>query len=186
MTREESAFPILTSKPTGRHGRSDDPAKWKEIRRLDRKQRRAITFLQPYNRRRDKFRDVRNALADIQTLNNIDKHRHLHVLEAVALVAPVGMWAPYGGWSADESPSYGFEQESFLGRPLIGKTEVFRWTFDTVPPDIAAQVNMEHHITAGIALYESGEARLFMALLKRLVASVEIVLKRFEVFLPPR
>jgi hypothetical protein len=182
-----SAFPILTEprvrKKDGSIVKTD---KWKEICRLSLKQRRAIEFLQPYNRRRDKFRDVRNALTDIQALNNIDKHRHLHVLEAVAFSAPVPAYGWGGGWDFDAPPQYGFEQASFLARPLIGKTEVFRWTFDTVPPDIANELNKKHDITAGIGLNEGGEFRFFLSSLRFLVESVAIVLKRFEVFLPPR
>jgi hypothetical protein len=183
---EASGFPILTTKPTGRRGRSPDPAKWREIKHLASKQRRAIEFLQPYNRQRDKFRNVRNALADIQTLNNIDKHRHLHVLEAVAFSAPVPSYAWGGDWDFDAPPQYGFDQQSFLARPLIGKTEVFRWTFNTVPPDIADELNKNYDITAGIGLNEGGEFRFFLSSLRFLVESVATVLKRFEVFLPAR
>jgi len=183
---EDSAFPILRTKPDGRHGRSADPAKWREIKRLGFKQRRAIEFLQPYNRRRDEFRYLREALAEIQFLNNIDKHRHLHVFEAVAFTAPVPNYGWGSGWLDDPLPDYGFIQESFLARPLIGKTEVFRWTFDAIPPDLATELNRKHYVTAGICLYEGGEPRFIRTLLEDLVAVVETVLDRFEVFLPPR
>jgi hypothetical protein len=178
-----SGFPILLTKPTG-SGRSADPAKWREIRHLALKQRRAIEFLQPYNRRRDKFRRIRHALADIQTLNNIDKHRHLHVVEAVAFSAPVPSYAEGVGWGEAEQ-LYGFEQKSFLSQPLVGKTEVFRWTFDAVPPDIADELSRPHEITAGICLIEGGDLRFLLSWLRGLISAVETVLKRFEVFLPP-
>ena len=174
-----SAFPIFTTRP------AVDPAKWKDIKRLGFKQRKAIEFLQPYNRRNDKFWAIRDALGDIQTLNNIDKHRHLHLLQATAVTAPVPSYAGGVGWSAEDfPPSYGFEQISFLAKPLVGKTEVFRWTFDTVPPDIAEQVNKNHEITALVCLYEGGQARPMKSLLSSLVMAVEVVLKRFSVFLP--
>jgi len=41
--------------------------------------RRAIEWLQPYNTRNDRYRELRPALADIHDLNNIDKHRQLHL-----------------------------------------------------------------------------------------------------------
>jgi hypothetical protein len=173
--REAPAFPILTVKPDGKHGRAADPAKWNEIKRLGFKQRRAIEVLQPYNRRHHKFRDVRSRLARLQTLNNIDKHRRLHVLEALALTPPVPWWG---------DSAYGFCQEVFLRTPLVGKTEVFRWTFDTVPPDIAEKANINYEVAPYIALYEGGEALWLTALLTELVWAVGAVITRFAVFLP--
>jgi hypothetical protein len=176
----DSSFPILTKRPTGGSGgRSPDTAKWKEIKRLSIKQRRAIEFLQPYNRRKDTYRRIRIALANIHELNIIDKHRHLHVLETTAVIAPVGKYA--GDWGDDPGP-FGFEQESFLSRPLVGKTEVFRWTFNTVPPDITQELNKDHHITAVIGLYEDNEFWPMRSLLTELVETVQTVLTRFEVF----
>jgi hypothetical protein len=173
---EKSAFPLLIDRPTGNRGRSVNPAKWPEIKALGYKQRRAIAWLQPYNRRNDHLRNIRQSLGQIATLNNVDKHRHLNVLQAAALMAGVA-------WFGDP-PGYGFRQDSFLEKPLIGKTEVFRWTFDTAPPDIARYLNGNNSIRAYICLYERGKARLLLSLLTGAIDAVEVVLKRFEVFLP--
>lgn len=179
----DSAFPLLTVTPR-EIGRSTDTAKWKEIKRLSVKHRRAIAFLQPYHRWNDKYRRIREALGAIEVLNNIDKHRHLHVLQATLVTAPVPI---FGDVQPFIKPApYGFEHHSLFGKPLEGKTEVFRWTFDTVPPDIAVELNREHHVTAGVCLYEGEVAGPFiLSLLKELADRVESVLKRFEVFWPP-
>jgi hypothetical protein len=185
IPEKRTAFPILDRRPTGRQpsgkagGRSADPAKWREIRLLSEKQRRAIVFLQPYNRRNDKYREVRRALAEINALNNIDKHRHLHVVETGTIMAPVGRYAELRLPGA-----YGFRQQSFLMEPLVGKTEVFRWTFDTVPPDIANEIQKQRDITAAVFLDEGGEKTLLIPLLASHSKAVAAVLDRFEVFLP--
>jgi len=59
---------------------------------------------------------------------------------------------------------------------------VFRWTFDTVPPEIADELKKDHSITAAVGLFEEGAATPMRSLLAELVGSVETVLKRFEVF----
>jgi hypothetical protein len=172
---EKSAFPILDNAPVPGRGRSSDPTKWNEIKNLPQKQRRAIVWLQPYNRRNDKYRKLRISLNRINDLNRIDKHRHLHVLQAAPHMAAVA-------WFGDP-PAYGWRQETFLGRPLVGKTEVFRWTFDTTPPDITSYLGADGHVTAFVCLSESGETYLLLPMLRELVAAVATVLTRFAVFL---
>jgi len=76
----KSAFPILDDKLI--RNRSKDPGKWGEIAALSRRQRSAIQFLQPYNTRNDAHALTRRALFEINLLNNIDKHRRLHVVYA--------------------------------------------------------------------------------------------------------
>ena len=172
---EKTAFPILSARPAGNRGRSRDPARWIEIKHLGFRQRRAITWLQPYNRRNDHFREARHALGEIATLNNIDKHRHLHVLQATPLMAAVA-------WFGDP-PGYGFRQDSFFDMPLVGKTEVFRWTFAAEPPDIARYLDSGGHVSAFICLHERGKAHLLLPYLNKLLESVETVLTRFAIFL---
>jgi hypothetical protein len=62
----------------------------------------------------------------------------------------------------------------------------WRASRDTVPPDIAVELNKEHYVTAGVCLYEGEVPGFILSLLKELAGAVQIVLKRFEVFLPPR
>ena len=73
--------------------------------------------------------------------------------------------------------------ESFFGEPLVGKTEVFRWTFDTVPPDIANYLHSDGDVRAFVCLNEDGETTILLPMLRELVASVAAVLSRFAVFL---
>jgi hypothetical protein len=177
---ETSGFPILSHAPGTARGRSRDSSKWHDIGGLAFKQRRAIQTLQPYNRRQDKLRRHRSNLAVLQALNNIDKHRHLHVLQAATIMASV---ESFWGVPFEEGP-YGFRQDTFLMRPLVGKTEVFRWTFDTLPPDIASKVNMNYNITAAICLYEGETVDILVPRLEDLVRTVRWILERFRVFLP--
>lgn len=172
-----SAFPILDGEPDGSDGRAADPAKWREIKYLPYPQRRAITWLQPYNRRNDQYRDIRRDLSRIGNFNNIDKHRHLHVLQAAPHMAAVA-------WFGDP-PAWGWRQCTFLGVPLVGKTEVFRWTFDTIPPsaEIASYLQADGHVTALICRNEGGESLILTTLLRGLMATVAAVLSRFAVFL---
>jgi hypothetical protein len=173
---ERSQFPILTTPPPWR-SRSSDPAKWPEIGNLAYKQRRAITWLQPYNGRNDQYRNLRRDLGRIASFNNIDKHRHLHVLQASPHMAEVA-------WFGDD-PAWGWQQQSFLGVPLVGKTEVFRWTFDTAPPraEIANYLQGDGHVTAFICLNEGGESLILLLLLRNLMRTVATVLTRFAIFL---
>ncbi len=167
---KRSEFPILTT------ARSSDPAKWPEIGNLAYEQRRAIAWLQPYNGRNDQYRDVRRDLGRIARFNNIDKHRHLHVLQASPHIAEVA-------WFGDD-PAWGWQQQSFLGVPLEGKTEVFRWTFDTAPPrpEIANYLQGDGHVTAFICLNEGGESLILLLLLRNLMRTVATVLMRFAIF----
>jgi hypothetical protein len=171
---EKSAFPILDQRAISRRG-TTDTAKWTEIKRLPYTQRRALAWLQPYNRRNDDLKNIRRSLDRIGTLNNIDKHRHLHVLQAAPQIAGVA-------WFGDP-PGYGFRHESFFGRPLVGKTEVFRWTFTTAPPDIANYLHSDGDVRAFVCLNEGGETTILLPLFRQLVADVGTVLKRFAVFL---
>jgi hypothetical protein len=79
--------------------------------------------LQPYNGRHDEYHGVRAALADIARLNNIDKHRHLHVVRRAVVAVPVG-WMPRE-WGHQSFPSW---------VPLEDDMEVQRWTFEVTPP----------------------------------------------------
>jgi hypothetical protein len=174
---EASAFPILSTKPDGKRGRPADYARWNEIKRLSVRERRAIAWLQPYIRRNDELRDIRRNLEQIATLDNIDKHRHLNVLQAAPLMASVA-------WFGDP-PAYGFRQESFLEQPLVGKTEVMRWTFDVPPPNTTGYLHGNYAVRAYICLFEGGKpAQLLLRVLQDAVDATQAVLWRLDKFLP--
>ena len=158
-----SAFPILGKR------RKTPTSHWREIQCLSFKQRRAIEFLQPYYTRHDHLVEVRRALAELNTLNNIDKHRHLHVIRAGVVMVSVPDFRGYG------------RHESFM-RSLEGKTEVFRWTFTSIPPDIAQQVQRYNHVVAQVRLDEPGFEALPLPFLEAYINRIEILIGRFETF----
>jgi len=169
-----TAFPILTVPPPqrARRGkRTSDTRTWQEIRCLNFRQRRASQVLQPYNGRNDKFFYVRDQLATLARLNNIDKHRHLHVVRTVVTSVAKPSFAHEYGFRL--TPSW---------VPLESHAEVFRWTFTSIPPNLAEQMNMNSDVTAEISLYEGGSYTTLAPLLEGVLNAVGTVLSRFEVF----
>ena len=164
----------------GKRGQLIPSCKWNAIGNLSERHRSAIEFLQPYQRWNDKFSRIRGFLSDLATLNNIDKHRRLHVVRVNAFAAPVP-WFGAGTVPFAEDDLYGFRYRSFFG-PLEGKTEVYRWTFRILPPDIAEQIKRNSEVYACISLNERGEEMTLLPYLKDLVDTVDVVLRRFVIF----
>ena len=158
-----SAFPICKTR------RKKDTSQWSEIGRLSQRHRRAIEFLQPYNTRNDKYRWVRLALHDINALNVIDKHRRLHVIRTAVTSFAVPNLGPGG------------THRVFFG-PLIGKTKIMRWTFETVPHDIASKIKQYGHATIQIWLDEPGIGGEPVVLLEAFINNVDEAIRRFELF----
>lgn len=171
----QSAFPILDRPRTDNRGNPVPTDKWNEIKRLSIKQRRAIAHLQPYNRRHDQFEGIREALDDLNRLNNIDKHRHLHVVRRGVVAVPVG-WMPRE-WGHRAYPSF---------VPLESHLEVQRWTFEVAPPEaeIARYLKTQSYVIGDITLDEEGKRTLIAPLLSNLVNVLDAVIDRFAVFLP--
>jgi hypothetical protein len=169
---ERSAFPIL-DKPRlkKRGGTARLPTeKWNEIGTLGARQRTAIEFLQPYHRRNDRDHFQRLALADVNRLCNIDKHRHLHVVTAAteARVVP------------NYPPECGFRQHGEFSRSLESGAEVERWTFTQPPP------KMEMHLGLYVAVGLS-EGQFFMPLpllCEVLINRTQRVIDRFAGLFP--
>lgn len=104
--------------------------RWGKIAALGTEQKTAIKHLQPYVSRNDGWFDTRRVLGTLDLLNDIDKHRHLHVARRM----PTGFAVP-------QVPSdCGLVWES-SGEPLESYGEVARWT-DTkyVPANASEQV----------------------------------------------
>jgi hypothetical protein len=116
------AFPIADADELALRGRPF--SEWREVRALPADQRDAIEALQPYHSTEDDEAYRRDQLDAINKLNTVDKHRHLHVVRPAAIMVGVPTFSVPG------------RQETFLSS-LVGKTQVFRWTFeDSVPPEI--------------------------------------------------
>ncbi|HUG64903.1 MAG TPA: hypothetical protein VMK83_06760 [Gaiellaceae bacterium] len=168
---EKTQFPILTRPRRDKRHNPIPTHCWHDIGTLSIKQRRAIEFLQPYKRRNDKFSEMRELLGELWILNNIDKHRHLHVAREIV-----------GGVALPSWPDcYGFSHQVFFV-PLEGKTEVFRWTFDAIPPDITEKVQMHRHVNGGVALEEGGQPAMLLYRLDQIVNAVDTIIRRFGVF----
>jgi hypothetical protein len=166
-------FPIYTDVPRFKDGRKKgqpiETNKWNSIRDLAERQRRAIAFLQPYNTRDDALKYVRRNLGTLVRFNNIDKHRHMHVVRNQHFMVGVPT-----GW--DE---YGFWNRPFFG-PIEGKTEILRWRFASgPPPDIAHQIELNRYISTSIGIDEGSGDILLTPHTKVLIDVVERVLNRF-------
>jgi hypothetical protein len=172
---KQSSFPIL-DKPRMAKGNPVSTDKWNAIKRLSFKQRRAIAHLQPYNRRHDQFEGIRRALDDLNRLNIIDKHRHLHVVRRAVVAVPVGWMPPEWGHRSD--PSW---------VPLESHLEVQRWMFDVAPPEaeIAKYLQTQSYVVADVTLDEGGKRTQLAPFMQNLVRAVQAVIERFGVFLYP-
>jgi hypothetical protein len=165
-------FPILDAahRRTLKGGAPLPTSKWRDIGALGDSERRRIEFFQPYNGTDAVigYDLVRYLLSELQRLNNIDKHRSLHVVQQAnsAVAVPKGLEA------------FGFKNEIFWGKPLDGETEVFRWTFDSAPPDIAHHVQMSNQVTVGVALTEAGKQSMLLPTLQAIIEAVEVVLNK--------
>jgi hypothetical protein len=116
---ERTQFPIHSKAP------KDKPEKWDSIKRLSKKERTAIVWLQPYMQRNDSFHGVREHLSDISTINNVDKHRKLHITRSLAQAVP----------TMASLPSYGLHQSPAFGVPIESGSLIDTWTFDREPPE---------------------------------------------------
>lgn len=167
---KSSQFPILTGQAFTKKGRrTRDTSTWPEIRNLNARQRKAIEILQPYYRRNQNLADLRESLWEIQSLNNVDKHRHLHVTRHAVVAVPIPRFAP----------EYGFRSE-LVSRTFESQTEVLRWTFAVEPPDIARQVQMNDHVAGQVTLDEGREQIELVPLLEHLLNAVTRVFVRFS------
>jgi hypothetical protein len=122
--------------------------------------------------RNDNLSRVRFCLGEIDRLNNIDKHRYLHVVRHTAVALPHPWFAEYGFRSF---PKWG---------ALESNAEVDRWTFDSIPPNLAEEMEMHRQVYAEIALDEGGEHTPIFPMLHTLIYNVGRVMDRFTEWLP--
>jgi hypothetical protein len=143
-----SAFPAFDCQPTVKHGAPRPPRDWDKIGTLGRAERALIERLQPYKGWGTSYPPdtpmgaMRRAIFDIDRLDIIDKHRHLHLPNIVVQAVPTP--------PSRIARRYGFEQRPRFGVPLESYAEVDRWTFRTAPP--AEDVPMKSYISSCIAI----------------------------------
>jgi len=116
---EQAQFPIRPRAP------KSNPDKWQSIKNLARRVRAAIAWLQPYNQRKESLHGVRKHRGDINAINNIDKHRRLHVVLSAPRAVPF----------MASLPSYGLQHEPAFGVPVESGSLVNIFTFDRKPPE---------------------------------------------------
>jgi hypothetical protein len=140
----DSAFPILSTRrvyTSGPRRRAPIPtSEWKEIKRLGMPIRRAIEWLQPYHAQHDRYQELRPALADIRDLNNIDKHRELHLGQKYVIAVPVPSF-PAG---------LGFRQHPTFGVILEPGACVDTWTFSHAPSP--SEIRQPRIVQAGMVI----------------------------------
>jgi hypothetical protein len=169
-----SAFPILRTQPTGKNGIPLPTSKWKEIGNLAKRERTAIDWIQPYQRRGDRItKQIRMALADIGTLNNIDKHRELHLGRSILLAVQAPSFAPESG----------FQQHPSFGVTLKTGAYIDTWTFTTPPPP--EQMNIKPLFTTAVGIEPGGDRIEAVAHLGGCILAVERVIHRFAHLFPP-
>jgi hypothetical protein len=143
----DSAFPIKSAKPVTKNGVFVPTTKWNQIRRLG-NERALIERLQPYNARDDadaSIREIGWRLASLDRLNNIDKHRRLHVVRS----------AIDGAAHPIFSPEVGFGTDAHFG-PVESNTQVDHWRYLSRPPRLAEEISA-HCAFVDISLDEPGE-----------------------------
>lgn len=141
------AFPALDFRPKkGKTGVAVPTANWDKIRNLGKAERALIERLQPYNGRDRMYpphavvNQIRRGIFDVDRLDNIDKHRNLHL----ASIAMHSIVAPFF------EARFGFQNHPTSGVALESGAEVDRWTFTKAPPP--GYVPMETLIGTSIAI----------------------------------
>ena len=169
----DSQFPILSSPRVAQGGVPAPPSSWKEVRNLGKKERAAIAWLQPYNNRRDKIEGVRIHLRDINRINNIDKHRRLHVTRSVAQAVP----------TMASLPDYGLTQRPAFDVLIESGLLIDTWKFERMPPS-ATMNGIKSFRSAAIFDLDGDRIDAFPHLAGS-IASVVLVLERFSSLFPP-
>jgi len=148
--------------------------RWPQIKELSALDRASIERLQPYNRgRSDGLDSLRTAVADIATLNNIDKHRELHVMLSL----------PSAFMHVDFSDRYGFERDPQFGIPVASNAYVDTWTFAEPPPVEQVRTNAAVLLTVG--LIQGGQRYEVLANIGGCVLAVWTIIERFSNRFPP-
>lgn len=171
----ESAFPILRREPLAKGGVPKDTRDWVQIGNLGKRERTTINWIQPYQRRGSShIKHVRVVLADIANLNNIDKHRELHLARNILLRVQVPWWL---------SSEFGLVQHPAFGITLETGAYVDTWTFARPPPP--DEMDIEPLFTTAIGIEPGGDKIEALAHLAGSILAVEWVMSRFSHLFPP-
>ena len=169
-----SAFPIKHAAPRTKKGVLIQTTKWPQIANLPRLQRAVIQRYQPYNTRNDGLNERRAALALLEILNNVDKHRRLHIVRQVAVRARSPVF----------HKRYGFVSKPHLGAVRSGaKVDEWRFRFisDDVRGELAEQVD-RHGVELQEVLDETGAPLPVFELTRHLQNKVLEVVEEFVPF----
>jgi hypothetical protein len=169
----DSQFPIINKPRTDKKGNPISPDKWNGIKYLSDKERKAIAWLQPYVARKDKLQGVRAGLRDIGDIDNIDKHRKLHVTRTVPQALP----------SMSSIPDYGLKQNPSFGIPIETGTLVDVWTFERPPPVPPIASGRTFRAAVGIEL--NGDRTDALPHLGGSILIVDEIIRRFASLFPP-
>ena len=123
-------------------------------------------MLQPYHRGIGRLDPLREALADIDTLNSIDKHRDLHVILAL----------PYAIPDMDVPPEYGFRRHPEFGVPVKSNGLIDRWTFTRPPPTNEVGIS---HVLLTVGVLQDGQRFEILANLGGCILAVWEIIQRF-------
>lgn len=169
-----SAFPAKFSNLTAKGNAIAPTGDWLQIKELSGPDRAAIELLQPYNRgRNDGLDPLRNAVADIATLNNIDKHRDLHTVLSL----------PSGFLEVKFPDRYGFQRDPQFGVPVVSNAYVDTWTFTESPPPDQVRVNGVVLLTVG--LRHEGQDYELLANIGGCILALWDIIQRFSKRFPP-
>ena len=169
-----TGFPAKISNLTLRGNPIAPTEKWNEISELNAVDRADIELLQPYNRGNgDGLDPLREAIADIATLNNIDKHRELHLILSL----------PAGFLEVHFPEHYGFARDPEFGVPVVSNACVDTWTFTAAPPPEEVHVNGFVLLTVGLLL--GGQRYEILANIGGCVHAVWDIVRRFADRFPP-
>jgi hypothetical protein len=137
----------------------------RRIDKLAKKDQRAIRHLQPYVARKDGWEFTRMALGQLHALQNIDKHRRLHIVAA----------AQAGVFSYSYPPSCGFTLEHSSG-PVESGGHVQTYTFASPPPE----VKFAEGVILAAALEHDGQMMSLLGTLSELTNQVTLIVERFS------
>jgi hypothetical protein len=165
-------FPILSQHRVMKGGVLAQADTWSEIKRLGKQERNAIAWLQPYKSRKDSLKGVRIHLHDISAINNIDKHRRLHITRSMAQAVP----------SMASLPDCGLTQNPAFGVPIETGSRIDTWIFDQ-RPSIAIMSGVRSFRTG--AIFDlSGERIDALPHMVGSITSVKRVIERFGALFP--
>lgn len=167
-----SQFPIVKTLKKDKKGKPIGPDQWSNIKNLSSRDRKAIAWLQPYVQRKDALQGVRTGLRDIGDIDNIDKHRRLHVTRTVSQALP----------SMASIPDYGLKQNPAFGVPIETGTLVDVWTFERPPP--VAPIASGRTFRAAVGIEVNGDRIDVLPHLGGSILIVDEIIKRFDSLFP--